>query len=493
MVIQCSHCQAKFKLADDKLKPEGTKVRCSKCKEVFTVFPEEMPPPPPSVPVPSGTQANFELETSAAPAEASPETQGPAFAGSTLASDEFSFDASDIFSDSTPAPAAEPETQSESFDSFFDDQQPTPQSEEITPQGVDVAEEPPPSPTNNGDSDLGFGEFSFDSAEPPAPPTVAPPTEPSSFDDSAFDFGDVPTSATSQATDTGGDTFDFGETPTDFSFEQPAAPTSAQAFDFDENAFAAPEENSAPNFESPSFDSETAEADEVPLSTPAVETAEEQPVFTQSAAPTTAPERPQKAAAAAKSSKTAIPKPPPRFRISPLAIILRSLFILFLASAGAMIYFYYRPGIIDTKQLLGDLIGKTVVKQESGQIRIGSLAASYVTNSQAGELLVIQGEAINEFSSARSAISVRASLLDKSGKILQQRTAFCGNPLSTSALQNLSFAEIEKAMNNQFGELMSNLNVAGGKTIPFTIVFQKFPKGMSEYSVEVLDSKPGVQ
>lgn len=43
MVITCEQCQARFRLADEKLKPEGTKVRCSKCKLVFTVFPPESP------------------------------------------------------------------------------------------------------------------------------------------------------------------------------------------------------------------------------------------------------------------------------------------------------------------------------------------------------------------------------------------------------------------------------------------------------------------
>ena len=41
MVIQCSSCDTRFKIADDKLKAGGVKVRCSKCKEVFTVQPPE--------------------------------------------------------------------------------------------------------------------------------------------------------------------------------------------------------------------------------------------------------------------------------------------------------------------------------------------------------------------------------------------------------------------------------------------------------------------
>ena len=41
MIIQCQACQTRFRLADEKVKPGGTRVRCSKCKEIFTVMPSE--------------------------------------------------------------------------------------------------------------------------------------------------------------------------------------------------------------------------------------------------------------------------------------------------------------------------------------------------------------------------------------------------------------------------------------------------------------------
>ena len=41
MIVQCEACQTRFRLADEKVKPGGTKVRCSKCKVVFTVTPPE--------------------------------------------------------------------------------------------------------------------------------------------------------------------------------------------------------------------------------------------------------------------------------------------------------------------------------------------------------------------------------------------------------------------------------------------------------------------
>lgn len=41
MIIQCPHCQTRFKLPAAKMKTGGTKVRCTKCKSMFIVTPPE--------------------------------------------------------------------------------------------------------------------------------------------------------------------------------------------------------------------------------------------------------------------------------------------------------------------------------------------------------------------------------------------------------------------------------------------------------------------
>ncbi len=43
MIIECEHCNTKFRLDDSRIKPNGVKVRCTKCQNVFIVTP---PPPP---------------------------------------------------------------------------------------------------------------------------------------------------------------------------------------------------------------------------------------------------------------------------------------------------------------------------------------------------------------------------------------------------------------------------------------------------------------
>ncbi len=40
MIIECPSCSARFKVAGDKIKPSGSKVRCSKCKKVFRAMPD---------------------------------------------------------------------------------------------------------------------------------------------------------------------------------------------------------------------------------------------------------------------------------------------------------------------------------------------------------------------------------------------------------------------------------------------------------------------
>ena len=43
MIIECEKCRTKFNLDQANLKEEGSKLRCSKCSHVFTVFPPEPP------------------------------------------------------------------------------------------------------------------------------------------------------------------------------------------------------------------------------------------------------------------------------------------------------------------------------------------------------------------------------------------------------------------------------------------------------------------
>ncbi len=52
MIITCGQCQAKFKVAPEQIKETGSKVRCSNCQHVFTVY---RPKAEPAAPSPAST------------------------------------------------------------------------------------------------------------------------------------------------------------------------------------------------------------------------------------------------------------------------------------------------------------------------------------------------------------------------------------------------------------------------------------------------------
>ncbi|MBN1956707.1 MAG: zinc-ribbon domain-containing protein [Desulfuromonadales bacterium] len=179
---------------------------------------------------------------------------------------------------------------------------------------------------------------------------------------------------------------------------------------------------------------------------------------------------------------------------SPLASIIRILLVLILALlviGGVLVYMNGPDQLNQTiQQLLGQQTERPV---QTGQISLDNLEGKFIQNELAGELFLIRGEAINNYSEPRAAIQVKGVIFDPNGKPLLQKTVFCGNPISEEDLQARSFEELEKIMGNQFGQNLSNMKVNQGQTIPFDIVFKDLPKNLSEFSVKVTASKPATK
>ncbi|MFC1654214.1 DUF3426 domain-containing protein [Myxococcota bacterium] len=206
MIVECSQCQTKFKIADEKITPRGVKVRCSKCKHMFVVKPEgveaaaEKPPkdkaegipddifkaptrvePRPPVTPPPGKK--FPLPPASVPAKA-----GPSLA------DKIDLDSDDPL----PVPSKLPD--------------PPPLDEMPTmptrppPKTPAPAKSPPPSPNSEaptvtarppaaaGKSDLGdalFSDLSLDAEAKKPPAKPADKKAPAPLDDDPFAGIDV--------------------------------------------------------------------------------------------------------------------------------------------------------------------------------------------------------------------------------------------------------------------------------------------------------------
>lgn len=185
--------------------------------------------------------------------------------------------------------------------------------------------------------------------------------------------------------------------------------------------------------------------------------------------------------------------PTARRRKSPLKGVMFLLLLLLLALLGGAVYLYWQGSVPELTRLVDRLTGQAAPPEVSGQIRLDGLNSYYVVNREAGQMLVIQGQVVNGYSDPRSSITVKGVVFDKAGNAVLQQTVFCGNPFDQETLKKLPFAKIEEGMNNPFGESLSNLNVAPGKAIPFTIALRNPPADIAEFSVEVVDSKPGTK
>ena len=164
MIVQCDHCNTRFKLDDAKIKPGGVKVRCSKCKEIFLVKKEEPLEEPGASPV-------------AAP--------GPAAA------------AGGPYGAVPSSPADFPDEESLNFE-----------------PSVLTNEASPPSETAEDSAGMGFDEFSF-SDEPSATQADASPPAGESYDfgEVAFDRQATEEKPVSAAPQPAADELDFGDMP----------------------------------------------------------------------------------------------------------------------------------------------------------------------------------------------------------------------------------------------------------------------------------------
>lgn len=499
MVIECSRCHARFKLADDKVKFNGTKVRCTKCREVFTVFPESDSPI--TTPVPSispnvsigedgGDVDSFSTDTPPVSEDANwnqeinpshfSENAGasdldainfenfatPVFSVSTEKNDEIKFTDGTDFSFKESSVAAESAhqytiaeetdnkpvaTESESglkADLFRAD--PASTLPEVLSQNDSTTDSEFAFPAAENLTDFSWeesGTCSIETDTLDATPKVQTAPQDTVFDFSSFSFDDVSASA---GTDENKNLSPIAESETTIELL-----TKAEALT--DPLLTSPTSSEGLFFPLPSTDSTDDHQESRPI-----------------------------------SARQRRPRPRSREKKKgPNRLIFKTALLIFL-----LLLFVY--GIMNRDQLqkeyknkISGFIESQVSMETNGKIGLIQLIGSYLINNQGEDLFVIRGEAINEFKGLRSSVVVRGTIYDEKGAVIQRQSAYGGNPLPDNSLKKLGFKEIRDIMNKELGENLVNLNIASGKGIPFTIVFNKVPKNIKEFSVEVIESKPG--
>lgn len=478
MIVKCEQCGGKFRLDDSKVKPEGVKVRCSKCRHIFVVRKE--------VPM---EEAELEsllggLEAPGRPAPPSEVEKAPPAAALT---------------------AKEPGE--ETAFSFEETAQPTsPDLSALFAEAEKEVEEAPAEEEKKGleVGEFSFGEEPFTEAEPAGLPagTEEPPAPP--FEEATaeeFAFPEEPSGVKEEFT------FEVEEAPVKETPE-PVAPEPAEEPAVGEFTFEIePAKGTAEKEEAFSFGE--------PLPQPAAEPEKFEPgefSFEQ--------EKEQPAEEPKESEVFAFAEPEPKVpekftfeefaageeELPPLSIPSRRKGRSFLSIAGivvAIVLLVAVVGVGGAFMLKGpavlELIGlgklakmAGIEMKEEGAITVKSADGAFLTNSEVGEIFVIRGEVVNNYGKLRASIQVKGILYGPTGAV-QQKTAYCGNALTNEQLATLPMAKITAAMNNQFGDSLSNMGVKPGTTIPYVIVFANVPKEIKDFAVEAAGSTVAAQ
>lgn len=522
MIIQCEQCKTKFRLDEEKIKGRGVKVRCSKCRHVFLVQKEERPEVPtfdgllgqyggagaalgggvesvpaspavglpadtPAIGVPSGTTDVIETSKGREdegvfaslqlPAEGEELAVMPAFDADNGGFDSDSGDQPDSFS--LPDEPAGFEF-AHGLDGANLSQEPASPDAggvgALVEQSGDASFDMSRQPNAAGESaeeefSIDFGELSS-SEEPGADNLSGPDDKTPGRDEFNLDFDDV-----------------FGETPP----PSDSASSSVAAIP-DEGLFP----GLTPSGDKGGDDLGGLDFGELDLGGATLsgattgEVAQDHEIFPRAdvsmPAPATAP--PLAAPLAADGSEELPPLTISSRRkgasFFPAAItIIAIFFVVVLAGVG----FFVVSGPETMKRMgLGFLTSLTGGAAEEGKISLGKVSAEFVTNNEAGELFVIRGETVNNYSKPRASIQVKATLLAANGQPILHKLAYCGNSLTKDQLTMLSMNKLEEVMNNQFGDSLSNMGVQPGKSIPFVVVFAAVPREAADFTVSVAGS-----
>lgn len=109
----------------------------------------------------------------------------------------------------------------------------------------------------------------------------------------------------------------------------------------------------------------------------------------------------------------------------------------------------------------------------------------FAKNWVAGNIMVVEGTAVNNNKYSVSHIRVRGKILDSSGNILVEEESNCGNILTDVELKGLTEKEIIKELSNPYGREVSNTGIEPGAGVPFMLAMVMPGGDAKEFLVEL--------
>ncbi|CCO23185.1 DUF3426 domain-containing protein [Maridesulfovibrio hydrothermalis] len=484
MIITCSNCETKFNLPESKIPAGGAKVKCSKCGNIFKVTPpvqepedevasmleeEQAPPVPKPKPKPESKPAPAavpEPESKPAP-EPEPESKPK----------------------SKPAPAPEPE----------------PEAEKSLPDDDDLFAEAADELGGDLDDEL-FGETGGEESS-------APSGGSDDLEDDLFGSDD-----TSEDADLGADLFeddDFADKPA--SAAAPEDSAKEDDFDIDDELFGDDDDESATGSEEPAaaaeeddpFDDELFGDDDDKAES---EDFSEDELFGDDDATADSGDDFEEdedfeeenfdedddldlddGEIAGFDLDEDLDTQPDKKKGKGMIITL-VLLLFFGCGAGAAWYFKVWESLpFDIPFISSNDAGNSDANEPPSKrfskFSFKDLRQFYVNNDKAGQLFIIEGKVVNNFSQPKELIEVEAQLFDDKSQVLDSKRLLCGNTLSLFQLEVQSREEIEAGLASKVGILSNNTLLKPGMDTPFMVVFFKPSPAVKEYVINVIEAK----
>ncbi|GAM11848.1 hypothetical protein OR1_04166 [Geobacter sp. OR-1] len=454
MIVQCELCSTRFKLDDAKVKEEGVRVRCSKCRHIFVVKKERAE---------KIEEPDFDALLNGL---VSSTPEGINIAGEAGFADLIRVGNQGRDNDSIEAEAAG----SEGFD-FKDTQEGIPDS---TQGDFEPAADQIQIGTDNLESDAmavgadsdSYGDdyqqsreevFSQETVSTESGPFFDIPVESAGSDlpISSYQAGDVSTDKVYGSQDVvssiGSDDFDF---------------SAGISWDVDQNEIAKQNETASLSQEERITDF------------PIPDTSKDQSSQPVAFSDIAADEIPPPAISSRRLGKSRLP----------LVVVAISVVSIIILGGGGLYFMLKGPEVFERLGLTAVSRWAGIENKEEGGISIRNTRSEFIRNRDSGELLVIKGEVVNVFKKPRASIQLKATVYDAKGGALTSKSVYCGNSLTQEQLSTLPMTKIDGVMANQFGDSLSNLGVQPGKAIPFVVVFSNIPKESGEFGLEIVGS-----
>jgi hypothetical protein len=128
---------------------------------------------------------------------------------------------------------------------------------------------------------------------------------------------------------------------------------------------------------------------------------------------------------------------------------------------------------------------KPGAQETAGTLTPANIQVKPLKRNDGKEIYTVRGEIRNESAGTVGMIQVEAQFRNAADEVIGRAGAFCGNIIEDSTLISTDMGRIKADLNNELGQSLSNASIPSGGKVPFLIVLDNPPGGVSKVTVTI--------